>query len=53
MPGIDLLQDHGEGKIKVDKKELEANKNRIVNTLENYNIKIQSIKATIGPTVTL
>ena len=53
MPGIDLLQDHGDGKIKVDKEELEANKNRIVNTLENYNIKIQSIKATIGPTVTL
>ena len=53
MPGIDLLQDHGDGKIKVNKEELEANKNRIVNTLENYNIKIQSIKATIGPTVTL
>ena len=53
MPGIDLLADHGDGKIKVDKEELEANKNRIVNTLENYNIKIQSIKATIGPTVTL
>ena len=53
MPGIDLLTDHGDGKIKVDKEELEANKNRIVNTLENYNIKIQSIKATIGPTVTL
>jgi S-DNA-T family DNA segregation ATPase FtsK/SpoIIIE len=53
MPGIDLLDDHGDGKIKVDKEELEANKNRIVNTLENYNIKIQSIKATIGPTVTL
>ena len=53
MPGIDLLSDHGDGEIKVDKEELEANKNRIVNTLENYNIKIQSIKATIGPTVTL
>jgi S-DNA-T family DNA segregation ATPase FtsK/SpoIIIE len=53
MPGIDLLDDHGDGRIKVDKEELEANKNRIVNTLENYNIKIQSIKATIGPTVTL
>ena len=53
MPGIDLLHDHGDGKIKVNKEELEANKNRIVNTLENYNIKIQSIKATIGPTVTL
>lgn len=53
MPGIDILQDHGDGQVKVDKEELEANKNRIVNTLENYNIKIQTIKATIGPTVTL
>lgn len=52
-PEIDLLKDHGDGQIKVDKEELEANKNRIVATLENYNIKIQSIKATIGPTVTL
>lgn len=53
VPSIDILRDHGDGQIKVDKEELEANKNRIVNTLENYNIKIQSIKATIGPTVTL
>jgi len=52
-PGLDLLRDHGDGQIKVDKEELEANKDRIVNTLENYNIKIQTIKATIGPTVTL
>ena len=34
MPGIDILVDHGDGQIKVDKEELEANKNRIVNTLE-------------------
>ena len=52
-PGLDLLRDHGDGQIKVNKEELEANKDRIVNTLENYNIKIQTIKATIGPTVTL
>ena len=52
-PGIDLLKDYGDGQIKVNKEELEANKDRIVNTLENYNIKIKSIKATIGPTVTL
>lgn len=52
-PGIDLLKDYGDGQVKVDKEELEVNKDRIVNTLENYNIKIQSIKATIGPTVTL
>lgn len=53
MPSIELLIDHGDGKIQVNKEELEANKDRIVSTLENYNIKIQSIKATIGPTVTL
>jgi len=52
-PPIDLLKEYGSGSIKVDKEELEANKNRIVKTLENYNIKIDSIKATVGPTVTL
>ena len=35
------------------KEELEENKNRIVETLNNYKIGIASIKATIGPTVTL
>ncbi|GAB4254643.1 MAG: DNA translocase FtsK [Vicingaceae bacterium] len=53
LPSIDLLKQYGSGEIKVNQEELEANKNRIVGTLENYNIKIQSIKATIGPTVTL
>ncbi len=53
MPGINLLDNHGEGQIKVNNEELEQNKNRIVRTLQNYNIKIDSIKATIGPTVTL
>jgi RNA polymerase primary sigma factor len=36
-----------------DQDELEENKNRIVETLNNYNIGISNIKATIGPTVTL
>lgn len=53
LPPLSLLQEHGEGIIQVNKEELEQNKNRIVQTLENYNIKIQTIKATIGPTVTL
>ncbi len=52
-PTLDLLDDHGEGGIGVEKEELESNKERIVNTLSNYNIKIDKIKATIGPTVTL
>lgn len=53
VPSIDLLNTYGSDEIGVNKEELEANKNRIVSSLENYNIKIQSIKATIGPTVTL
>lgn len=52
-PGLDLLTDYGTGKITINQQELEANKNRIVETLRNYNIEIEHIKATIGPTVTL
>lgn len=52
-PGLDLLTDYGSGKITINQEELEANKNRIVETLRNYNIEIEHIKATIGPTVTL
>ncbi len=53
LPPIDLLVDHGSGEVTVSREELEANKNRIVETLQNYNIGIDKIKATIGPTVTL
>ncbi len=53
MPGIDLLKDYGDSEIEIDKEELESNKERIVGTLANYNIGIASIKATIGPTITL
>ncbi|MCW8312667.1 DNA translocase FtsK [Sphingobacterium sp. InxBP1] len=52
-PTLDLLKDYGTGKITINQNELEANKNRIVDTLRNYSIEIESIKATIGPTVTL
>ncbi|WP_205503672.1 FtsK/SpoIIIE family DNA translocase [Rufibacter psychrotolerans] len=52
-PALELLIDYGVGKVQVTKEELEANKDRIVETLGNYNIGIASIKATIGPTVTL
>jgi S-DNA-T family DNA segregation ATPase FtsK/SpoIIIE len=52
-PPLDLLVDHGTGEVTVTKEELEANKNRIVETLSHYNIGIDKIKATIGPTVTL
>ena len=53
LPNIDLLEAHGTGTLAVDKDELEANKNRIVETLNHYKIEISKIKATIGPTVTL
>jgi DNA segregation ATPase FtsK/SpoIIIE, S-DNA-T family len=52
-PTLDLLDNYGEGVVNVDKQELESNKERIVKTLSNYNIQIDKIKATIGPTVTL
>lgn len=53
LPTIDLLKDFGSSNIEVNQQELENNKNRIVETLNNYNIEISKIKATIGPTVTL
>lgn len=52
-PGLDLLETHGSEKIVQDPAELEANKNQIINTLKNYDITIQKISATVGPTVTL
>ena len=53
LPGIDLLQQYGDGQITFDKEEIENNKNNIVDTLRNYSIEIKEINATIGPTVTL
>ncbi len=52
-PNLTLLEDYGSNKISVNSEELEANKNKIVETLNHYNIEIDKIKATIGPTVTL
>jgi DNA segregation ATPase FtsK/SpoIIIE, S-DNA-T family len=52
-PTVDLLESHGSEKIVQDPQELENNKNQIINTLKNYDIDIQKISATVGPTVTL
>jgi DNA segregation ATPase FtsK/SpoIIIE, S-DNA-T family len=52
-PTLDLLENHGSEKIVQDTNELENNKNQIIATLRNYDIEIQRISATIGPTVTL
>jgi DNA segregation ATPase FtsK/SpoIIIE, S-DNA-T family len=53
-PTIDLLEHRdGSQNREVNRGELEENKNKIVQTLQHYKIDITSIKATIGPTVTL
>ncbi len=53
FPPLDLLKKYNTESITINQEELEENKNKIVNTLNNYKIGISSIKATIGPTVTL
>ncbi|WP_044397590.1 DNA translocase FtsK [Lacinutrix sp. Hel_I_90] len=53
FPPLDLLKKYENEGVTINQEELEENKNRIVETLNNYKIGIASIKATIGPTVTL
>ena len=52
FPTFNLLKQYNET-ISIDPEELEANKNKIVETLKNYKIGIAEIKATVGPTITL
>ncbi|MDC1471879.1 DNA translocase FtsK [Flavobacteriaceae bacterium] len=53
FPSLDLLKKYNTEGITINQEELEENKNKIVETLNNYKIGIANIKATIGPTVTL
>ena len=50
FPNLDILKKYDSEGITINKEELEENKTKIVNTLNNYKIGIESIKATIGPT---
>ncbi len=52
-PTLDLLDEHHQAKVPVNTEELAQNKNKIIETLINFKVGIASIKATIGPTVTL
>lgn len=52
-PTLELLNEYEVGKVQVTQEELNANKDKILATLTNFKIGITSIKATIGPTVTL
>lgn len=53
-PTLDLLKKYeDDGKPYIDMAEQNANKNRIVDVLRNFGVEISSIKATVGPTITL
>ncbi len=52
-PVLELLHEYSDGNIQIDRAEVEANKDQIIETLLNYKIEITKIRATIGPTVTL
>lgn len=53
-PTLDLLKHYdNDGKPYIDMAEQTANKNRIVEVLRNFGVEISSIKATVGPTITL
>ncbi len=53
FPTLELLDDYQTVNIELEKEEVEQNKQRIIQTLQDYGIKIEKIKATIGPTITL
>ena len=54
FPTLDLLKKYDtDGKTYVDQQEQEANKNRIIEVLHNFGVEIASIRATVGPTITL
>ncbi len=53
LPSIELLAEHDSKNVSVSTEELNANKDRIVETLGNYKIELVDIKAIVGPTITL
>jgi len=55
MPPLEILEEYenDEGEQQINKEEIIRNKNKIVETLGNYKIQIDKIKATVGPTITL
>jgi len=53
FPSMNLLKIYNTGDRAVDMNEQNENKEKIIHTLRNYGIEITSIKATVGPTITL
>ena len=52
-PTIDLMKHYENAEPTIDMAEQNANKDKIINTLRSFGIEISTIKATVGPTVTL
>ena len=53
FPTLDLLKHYDNDTPPIDEKEQEANKNRIIKVLLDFGIEIETINATVGPTITL
>ncbi len=53
FPTLDLLKHYDNDAPPIDKAEQEANKNRIIKVLQDFGIEIDTINATVGPTITL
>ena len=53
FPTLDLLKHYDNDTPPIDKEEQEANKNRIIKVLLDFGIEIETINATVGPTITL
>ena len=52
-PTLDLLDEYEQGARSIDRDEQTENSNKIINALKNFGIEISSIKASVGPTITL
>ena len=52
-PTLSLLEKHGSNNVGIDIKEQTANKDRIIKVLRHFGMEISTIKATVGPTITL
>ena len=52
-PTLDLLEEYEQGARSIDRDEQTENSNKIINALKNFGIEISSIKASVGPTITL
>ncbi len=53
FPTLDLLKHYENDAPAIDEREQEANKNRIIKVLQDFGIEIETINATVGPTITL